>query len=108
MSPIRLTLAAVAVAAVLSPLAAAALEARASGNAPVRTGPAPYYPVVAHLYDGEYYEVLDCTRQKIWCLVGDEYGAIGWVRGSQIVGEAAKNRVAPFEFMVNPHILKLP
>ena len=100
----RLAAAVLTAAIAFAPLPAAALEARASGNVPVRAGPATWHAIIDRLVDGEYYEVLRCQPRKTWCVVGDEYGALGWVRGSQIVGEAAKNRVTPFRFLVNPDI----
>lgn len=93
-------LAALALLALAAP--ALALEARASGNAPVRSGPGAAYRVVGHLLDGRYYEVEDCTRRARWCLVGEQGDLLGWVRGSSLVGSPAKARVTPFEFLVNP------
>ena len=87
-------------------LPAAAGEARASGNVPVRDGPGSYYDVIDNLEDGEYYEVEDCTRQARWCLVSDDGEELGWVRGSSIVGSGAKNAVTPFEFLVTPEFFK--
>jgi hypothetical protein len=85
---------------------AAAGEARASGNAPVRDCPRSFCPVIDHLEDGEYYEVLDCRRRQTFCLVADLEGEeLGWVRGSSLVGSGAKNRVTPFEFLVNPRFM---
>jgi hypothetical protein len=105
-------------AAVLGLASAAALgattssgadEARASGNAPVRDCPRSFCPVIDHLEDGEYYEVLDCRRRAIFCLVADLDGdELGWVRGSYLVGSGAKNRVTPFEFLVNPEFFPNP
>jgi uncharacterized protein YraI len=77
-------------------------EARASGDVTVRIGPGSNYRPIDRLTDGEYYEVLECTRQARWCLVGDRLGEIGWVRGSYLVGEAAKIPVTPFESAVDP------
>lgn len=81
---------------------AAAAEARASGNAPVRLHPHPAALVVDRLQDGAYYEVEDCTRKAQWCLVSDRGFELGWVRGSHLVGAAAKLPVTPFEFLVTP------
>lgn len=81
---------------------AAAAEARASGDAPVRLRPHGSAPVIDRLQDGRYYELEDCTRQARWCLVSDGGFELGWVRGSQLVGAAAKVPVTPFEFLVNP------
>lgn len=85
---------------------ALALEARASGNVPVHRGPGSDYRVIDRLEDGEYYEVEDCTRQSRWCLVSEDGDVLGWVRGSNIVGSAAKARVTPFEFLVTPDFFK--
>ena len=105
MSILRL---AIASALVLGAASAPALagEARASGDAPVRLGPGSHYAVIDHLEDGEYYEVEDCTRQARWCLVADDYDTLGWVRGSQLVGSAAKVNVTPFEFLVTPEFFQ--
>ncbi|HHY48535.1 MAG TPA: SH3 domain-containing protein [Alphaproteobacteria bacterium] len=81
---------------------AAAGEARASGNVPVRDCPRSFCPVIDHLVDDEYYEVLECTRQARWCLVADDGEELGWVRGSAIVGSPAKAAVTPFEPLVTP------
>jgi hypothetical protein len=87
----------------LSPLPAAAAQARASGDAPVRECPRSSCDVIDNLEDGEYYEVFDCTRRQVFCLVGDEDGEeLGWVRGSYLIGSGAKARVTPFEFLVDP------
>lgn len=96
------TLAAALVALLLAAAPAAAAEARASGNAPVRLHPHAAAPVIDRLQDGVYYEVEDCTREARWCLVSDRGYALGWVRGSQLVGAAAKVPVTPFEFLVTP------
>lgn len=77
-------------------------EARASGDVPVRAGPGDRYAVIDHLFDGAYYEVTDCTRRARWCLVADDFGDLGWVRGSYLIGSGAKARVTPFEFLVTP------
>ena len=81
---------------------AAAAEARASGDAPVRLHPHGSARVIDRLADGHYYEVEDCTRQARWCLVSEGGEVLGWARGSYLVGSAAKNRVTPFEFLVDP------
>ena len=97
-------LAALTLLAALSPLAADASEARASGNAPVRSGPGDFYRVIDHLVDGAYYEVEDCVRRARFCLVSEDGDLLGWVRGSFLVGSAAKVNVTPFEFLVNPRL----
>ena len=101
----RIALAAVAIA-LLGPLPALAAEARASGNVPVRRGPGEDYRIIGTLVNGQYYEVEDCTRRARWCLVSFDGDLLGWVRGSYLVGSAAKNRVTPFEFLVNPGFTK--
>lgn len=108
MTPIRTLLAGAALATLVTAFAAPALalEARASGNAPVRSGPGSDYRVIDRLEDGEYYEVEDCTRQSRWCLVSYDDDILGWVRGSSLVGSAAKARVTPFEFLVTPDFFK--
>lgn len=88
------------------PAAAGAAEARASGDVPVRSGPGSNYRVIDHLIDGDYYEVEDCTRRANWCLVAEDGDTLGWVRGSYLVGSGAKQRVTPFEFLVNPDFLR--
>lgn len=103
----RRAFAALALTLALAPLAAAAAEARASGDVPVRTGPGSAYPVIDRLLDGQYYEVEDCTRQARWCLVSEDGGLIGWVRGSYLVGSGAKARVTPFEFLVKPKLFDM-
>lgn len=96
---------ALAVAFVAAPSIAA--EARSSGNAAVRDGPGNRYAIIDHLEDGEYYEVEECTRRSIWCLVSDDDGyELGWVRGSYLVGSRAKREATPFEFLVDPFPFK--
>lgn len=104
MTPIRTILTGAAVAAVVTAFAAPALalEARASGNVPVRSGPGGDYRVIFNLEDGEYYEVEECTRRSEWCLVSEDDKLLGWVRGSSLVGSAAKARATPFEFLGGP------
>jgi hypothetical protein len=105
MTRTSLTLAALAasLAALATPLPATAGEARASGNANVYEYPRSSADIIDHLEDGEYYEVLECTRQARFCLVADDDGyELGWVRGSYLVGSGAKVEVTPFEFLVKP------
>jgi uncharacterized protein YraI len=98
--PPRLAIVALGLALAAAPAQAA--EARASGNAAVRAGPGTNAPVIDRLLDGQYYEVERCTRRARFCLVSDGGELLGWVRGSYLVGSAAKNQVTPFEFLVNP------
>ncbi|HEY0917847.1 SH3 domain-containing protein [Devosia sp.] len=106
--PHRHALAALAALALVLPgtLPALAGEARASGDVPVRRGPGEDYRVIDCLVDGAYYEVEDCTRRARWCLVSEDGELLGWVRGSYLVGSAAKNRVTPFEFLVTPEFFR--
>jgi uncharacterized protein YraI len=97
--------AAVALGAAAITLPALAGEARASGDVPVRDGPGGRYDIIDYLDDGEYYEVEDCTRRANWCLVSDGREELGWVRGSYLVGMAAKNAVTPFEFLSSPELV---
>mgnify|MGYP000542406056 CR=1 FL=1 len=105
-APLPVALAALA-AATLAAAPAAAGEARASGNANVYAGPGDHYRIIDQLEDGESYEVLDCTRRERFCFVADLDGEeLGWVRGSYLVGGAAKTRVTPFEFLVTPDFFR--
>jgi uncharacterized protein YraI len=89
------------IAASLAAVAPAhANEARASGDPVVRSGAGNGYSVIGRLWDGEYYEVEECTRQSRWCLVSDRGEVIGWVRGSALVGSPAKVNVSPSEPLV--------
>jgi uncharacterized protein YraI len=97
-----LPLAAALLLATLAATPALAAQARASGNVPVRDGPGSRYDVIDRLVDGEYYDVLDCWWGQRWCLVGEDGDELGWVRGGDIVGAAAKMRVTPFRFLSNP------
>jgi uncharacterized protein YraI len=109
MLPAKLALAALSLTLALGPLAAvsaAAGEARASGDVPVRSGPGDRYRVIDRLFDGEYYDVLRCTRQSRWCLVAEDGYRLGWVRGSYLVGSGAKAQVTPFEFLIKPDVFK--
>ena len=89
------------IAALTLPLEAG--EARSSGNTPYRTGPGEGFPTIGKLVDGQYYEVEDCTREERWCLVSDGGEYLGWVRGSYLVGGAAKTRVTPPSFLFDVH-----
>lgn len=109
MKSIRLALAALAaLSGVLAAAPALADEARASGDVPVRSGPGDHYRVIDHLDDGDYYDVEDCTRRAIWCLVSEDGDLLGWVRGSYLVGSGAKAAATPFEFLVTPPFFKKP
>lgn len=47
--------------------------------------------------------VLECTREARRCRIETLDGkGTGWVDGSYIVGEAAKNAVTPFRFSFDP------
>ena len=90
----------IAAALVLTTLAtpAQAATARATGDLPIRSGPGSYYRVIGILPDDTRVELSRCTRQSNWCKIVFEDGPDGWVRGSYLVGAAAKLRVTPPEF----------
>lgn len=90
---------AAALAALAAPVAAA--EARATGDLPIRSGPGSGYRTIGTLPDGTSVGLSRCTRQSRWCKIIYDDGPNGWVRGSYLVGSAAKMRVTPPEF-VNP------
>jgi uncharacterized protein YraI len=100
---IRSLLSIALVATALAAAPAVAGEARASGNVPVYEGPGSRYDIIDRLENGKYYEVEECTRRERWCLVSDDGVELGWVRGSSIIGAAAKMRVTPFEFLFTPY-----
>ena len=86
-------------AAMITPAAAA--EARATGNLPIRSGPGDYYARIGTLPDGARVELSRCTRKAFWCRIVYDDGPDGWVLGDYLVGAAAKLRVTPPEF-TNP------
>ena len=92
-----------ALAAALIALAspAAAAEARASGNLPIRSGPGEWYRAIGTLPQGASVRLSQCTRQSRWCRIIYRDGPDGWVLGSYLVGSAAKMQATPPEF-VNP------
>lgn len=95
-------LAAIAMLATALPVAPAISgEARASANLPVFDRPGERGRLVGKLQKGASYEVLECTRRSVWCLVGDDVAELGWVEGSYLVGSGAKAAVTPPEF-INP------
>jgi len=74
--------------------------ARASGDIPVRSGPGTRYAIIGKLKNGTAVHLDRCTRESNWCLFVDSDGdPVGWVRGSSIVGSAAKLQVTPHEFL---------
>lgn len=75
-----------------------AAEARATGNLPIRSGPGDYYRAIGTLPDGVRVGLSRCTRESVWCKIIYDDGPDGWVRGSYLVGSAAKMRVTPPEF----------
>ena len=96
---LALALAATTLLTALPAQAASSATARASGDIPIRTGPGSSYRVIGQLPDGSRGHLQPCTRESLWCLilVGDE--PAGWVRGSYIVGSAAKLEVTPHRFL---------
>jgi uncharacterized protein YraI len=84
----------------LPTLAASKSTARASGDIPVRSGPGTRYAIIGKLKNGTKVHLEQCTRESNWCLFVDADGdEVGWVRGSSIVGSAAKLQVTPHEFL---------
>ncbi len=98
-----LVLAATLAATTLAPIAAEAASrttARATGDLPVRSGPGAGYSVIGTLANGSAVYLERCTRESNWCLFLDRNGEpVGWVRGSYLVGSAAKNEVTPHRFL---------
>lgn len=80
--------------------AASKSTARASGDIPVRSGPGGGYRVIGELANGSRVHLQRCTYESNWCLFLDEDGdPVGWVRGSYLVGSAAKLEVTPHKFL---------
>jgi len=110
---------AIALAALIlavTPALAQQPTARVSGgDIAVRTGPGHGYRTIGRIPDGTQVSLDYCTRDDggafsgngfpgrdrgpvKWCFVTDT----GWVDATYLVGSAAKLRVTPFEFLVNP------
>ena len=80
----------------LPALAASSGTARASADLPIRSGPGTRYAVIGTLNKNARVHLETCTRSQNWCLFVDKNGdAVGWVRGSYLVGSGAKNQVTP-------------
>jgi len=93
----------------LPPLATPALAAeptaRATAILNVRTAPGWTAPVMGTLAKNQQVTLKYCTRNGDWCQLGSALTpelAGGWVRAGYLVGMAAKSRVTPFRFLVNP------
>ncbi len=86
-------------AAMIAPAAAA--DARATGNLPIRSGPGQFYAQIGTLPNGERVGISRCTRKAYWCKIIYDNGPDGWVLGDYLVGAAAKLHVTPPEF-TNP------
>ncbi|MCF1743533.1 SH3 domain-containing protein [Paradevosia shaoguanensis] len=103
-----LTLSALALLATmpfLTPARAAEPTARSTAILQVRTAPGWTAPVIGNLAKNQQVTLEHCTRNGDWCQLGPELTpdlAGGWVRAGYLVGMAAKIRVTPFQFMVNP------
>jgi uncharacterized protein YraI len=84
--------------------ASSKLTARATGILAVYDQPgSSYRTLLFKLASNERVYVLTCTRHARWCEVQRLNGkGEGWVDGSYLVGEAAKNAVTPYEFTFNP------
>jgi uncharacterized protein YraI len=79
--------------------------ARASANISIHRGPGIDYPVIGTLRKDARVELRRCTNRGVWCLFEDRNGrAVGWVRGSYLIGIGAITRASPFHFLVNPDI----
>ncbi|GHA16991.1 hypothetical protein GCM10007989_10240 [Devosia pacifica] len=82
------------------------------GNIPVYTGPDTGYRIIGRIPDGTAVTLDYCARDRRdygrgrgpveWCLVTDT----GWVQASYLVGESAKIRVTPPDFLVDPPIFR--
>lgn len=77
-------------------LAESSSTARATADLPIRSGPGTRYAVIGTLKKNAAVYLDTCTRSQNWCLFLDSDGdAVGWVRGSYLVGSGAKNQVTP-------------
>lgn len=89
--------------AALAPLSAEAAStgtARASADIPVRSGPGTGYQKIGVLKKGAQVRLERCTRDSGWCLfLGKDGDAVGWVRGSYLVGSGAKLQATPHRFL---------
>ncbi|WP_055046745.1 SH3 domain-containing protein [Devosia sp. A16] len=65
----------------LSPVAALAVDAMATGSANVRSGPGTSYSIVDTLSSGEMVEVVECNGSQTWCRITHP-GPDGWVSRS--------------------------
>jgi len=89
----------------LSPALAAEPTARATAILNVRTAPGWNAPVMGTLAKDQQVTLKYCTRNGNWCQLSGNLTpdlAGGWVRAGYLVGMAAKIRVTPFQFLVNP------
>lgn len=77
---------------------------RASGNIPIYAGPGMRYRVIGKLMNGERVYLSTCTRESLWCKIVNDNGPDGWVRGSSVVGSAAKVNVTPPSFENDPFL----
>lgn len=88
--------------AALAPLPLVAAEARATGNLSIHAGPASWTAIIGTLPDGVSVALSRCTREARWCRIRSDEFPDGWVRGSYLVGAAAKARATPPEFVDPP------
>jgi len=73
---------------------------RASADIPVRSGPGSGYETIGVLREGVEVRLRQCTRDADWCLfLGRDGRPAGWVRGSYLVGAAAKLHAMPNRFL---------
>jgi len=104
-TPLILALALLAAPACLTPSLAAEPTARATAILNVRTDPGWNAPIMGTLAKDQRVTLRACTRSGNWCQLGSALTpelAGGWVRAGYLVGMAAKSRVTPFQFLVNP------
>ncbi|MDC9825600.1 SH3 domain-containing protein [Devosia sp. ZB163] len=73
---------------------------RASADIPVRSSPGGGYETIGVLREGVEVRLRHCTRDADWCLfLGRDGRPAGWVRGSYLVGAAAKLHAMPNRFL---------
>lgn len=93
-----------ALAAIPADAATSRPTARASGVLAVYDQPwGSFQHLLFKLAKNERVYVLDCTREARRCEIETLDGKRrGWVDGTYLVGEAAKNAVTPFRFSFDP------
>ncbi|WP_417308199.1 SH3 domain-containing protein [Devosia sp.] len=93
-SAIALTAVLIATALASPVVAASQNTVRASTNLRIYDAPGTRYGVIGVLPADQPVRLKDCTYRQRWCLILDSAGReTGWVRGSYLVGSAAKLEV---------------